>query len=85
MYPAQVTTADEIHELKNGGAHQTCKYLKGINTTKKPFYAVFVVSKGKLKKQPVKGKVPDGKRVVMEEKAATQILENSFQQWLVEI
>ena len=88
MYALQMTTADKEHELKNGGAHQTLKYFEGIPTMQKPYHAVFVVPEGKLKRlrrQAFVGKVLNGKNVVMEANVATSMMEESFDQWIMEI
>jgi hypothetical protein len=86
IYPLQMTIAT-IHELRNTGAYQTMKYLEEIETCKRPYKAVFVCpcEKYRIKRQKFTGSVKDGKRVLFENEAATEMMDETFEQWVLPI
>jgi hypothetical protein len=88
VFPFQMTVAAKTHELKNTGAHQTMKYLANIRTCKRPYKAVFVCPKENddpIKKQKFVGPVRNGKTSIIEEKAATEKMNGTFQQWILQL
>jgi hypothetical protein len=88
VYALQTTIAEK-HELKNNGAFQTQTYLEKIGTAKAPYKVVFVVPKGGRKtltsKQAFKGNVLEGKKTLMKEADATEMMDGKFEQWLMKI
>jgi hypothetical protein len=86
IYPLQMTIAT-IHELRNTGAYQTMKYLDIIDTCKSPYKAVFVcpLEKDWITRQKFTGNVKDGKNVVFGNEAATKIMDENFEQWVLRI
>jgi hypothetical protein len=82
-----MTIAKTTHDLKNNGAHQTMKYLGEIETCERPYKAVFICPKGKtrIKKQKFSGNVQDGKVVLVDEKTATKMMDETFEQWILQL
>jgi hypothetical protein len=86
VYPLQMTIAT-IHELRNTGAYQTMKYLERIETCKRPYKAVFVCpcENYRIKRQKFTGNIKDGKKEIFENKAATEVMDENFEQWVLRI
>jgi hypothetical protein len=76
-----------IHDLKNTGAYQAMKYLERIETCKRPYKAVFVCpyENYRIKRQKFTGNVKDGKEVLFENEAATEMMDKTFEQWVLPI
>jgi hypothetical protein len=87
VFPLQMTIAKTTHDLKNNGAHQTMKYLDKIETCARPYKAVFICPEGetRIKKQKFSGNVKDGKEMLVVEKAATKMVDKTFEQWILQL
>ena len=85
VYALQMTISSK-HPLNNNGAFQTKNYLDKLGETVTPPYkAVFVVPQGRatFKAQNFTGSVSKGGE--MDEKDAVALMNQSFQQWAVEL